>query len=382
MLNISPYHKVIIDIFHSISNMYFRRYMLNNIYYIENHIIDHNAGNSRNFQNSADFCEDWMSGKKSYSINTSGSTGIPKPIAITREQMEVSAKMTIKALSLQPNDNTLVCLNTSYIAGKMMLVRGMVGKLNTYVVEPSANPLVQLRDELHIDFMAVVPMQMETMIDVGGNTLEQLNRMKAVIIGGAPISQALQKQIKHLKCPVYATYGMTETVSHIALKRLNGLEAPDVYKVLGGVNIGQDNRGCLTINSALTNHKNITTNDMVELVDAQSFKWLGRVDNVINSGGIKVHPEQLENQVKNILHEQNIDCNLIIAGAHDSTLGEKVVLILETDELDRITIENLKDYLKQSLPAYHVPKGIYCLEKFVYTETNKVKRKETTNLIY
>ena len=300
---------------------------------------------------------------------------------ISRNQMEASAKMTAKALPIQSGDNALVCLNTSYIAGKMMLVRGMVCELNMYVIEPSSNPLSEIPDDLRIDFIAVVPLQLEAMInseELGGN---QLNQMKAIMVGGAPVSHKLAERIKELSCPVYSTFGMTETVSHIALKRLNGSEASDYFRVLDNVQIGQDNRSCLTINSILTNNQTIITNDIVNLIDNRTFEWLGRADLMINSGGIKIHPEQLEYQIKSLLSKQNIHHDLIVAGVPDQSFGERIVLILQVSEILPNTLEFINSTLKNNLSAYHYPKNIYSLPKFVYTPTGKIKRKETIRLI-
>lgn len=361
--------------------MYFRILMTNSLFYIEDGVITQKFADNSILEESFKFCEQWSSGQERFIINTSGSTGKPKQIEITRTQMQASAKMTAQALSLNSGDNALVCLNTSFIAGKMMLVRGMVNKLNLYITEPSSNPLIDLPNDLLIDFIAVVPMQLETIIDSGKVGIDLLNKMKAVIVGGATVSHSLSEKIKRLTCPVYATYGMTETVSHIALKKLNGTEASDYFMSLDDVKIGLDDRGCLTINSILTNHETIITNDIVNLIDNHSFEWLGRADHVINSGGLKIHPEQLENQIRQILIEQDIDCNLIIAGIPEASLGEKVVLILEDKYLASDILNSIKSSLKESLPEYHAPKEIYLLEGFEYTETGKVKRKETTRIV-
>ena len=354
---------------------------MDNIFYLKDQAITSSLSENSTLEHCMTFLQQWSSGQESFTIHTSGSTSTPKPIEISRNQMEASAKMTAQALSLDRADNALVCLNTSFIAGKMMLVRGLVCDLNLYITEPSSNPLLNLADNLHIDFIAVVPLQLETMIEAGEQCLNQLNQMKAIIVGGAPIYHVLAEKIKKLKSPVYATYGMTETVSHIALKRLNGIEQSDYFQVFNGVEIGQNDRGCLTINSFLTNHQTIITNDIVNIIDSHNFEWLGRVDQVINSGGLKIHPEQLEDQIKSILNKQRIYCHLIIAGITDRSFGEKVVLILETTEMTSNTLEDLKRVLKNELPTYQVPKEIYCLEHFIYTESGKVKRNETISFI-
>ncbi len=355
--------------------------MTTKLYYIRDHKIIARSSENSTYKACIIFSNQWNSSQEHFTINTSGSTGTPKSITITRKQMEASALMTAQALSLQSGDNALVCLNTEYIAGKMMLVRGMVSDLNLYITEPSSNPLLEVPENLQIDFMAVVPLQLEAMMDCEEECTHQLNKMKAIIVGGAPVSFGLAEKIKALECPVYATYGMTETVSHIALKRLNSQEVSEHYKVLEGVKIGQDDRGCLTINSILTNHQTIITNDIVNIIDDQSFEWLGRSDDIINSGGVKIHPEQLENRIREILMKQDINCNLMIAGMPDETLGKKVVLVLETEYITENDPKFLLDILKGRLPRHHTPKEIYYLNGFIYTETGKVKRTETVNFI-
>lgn len=354
--------------------------MIDSLFYIRDGVISPNIEKEEPFQHAVEFCKQWTAGQENFTISTSGSTGTPKEIEISRSQMEASAKMTVAALGLLAGDNALVCLNTDYIAGKMMLVRGMVCKLNLYITKSSSNPLEYLPNDLQIDFMAVVPLQLELIIETGGIGLDKLNQMKAVIVGGAPVSPELAQKTQELSCPIYATYGMTETLSHIALKRINGADVSGYFQVLDDVTIAQDDRGCLTINSILTNNETIVTNDMVNIIEGNRFEWLGRADHVINSGGIKIHPEQLENEVRAILAKHHIGYNLIIAGIPDSILGEKAVLILETVETS-VDTEDLKKSLKKKLPVYQYPREIYCLEKFVYTETGKVKRKETANLI-
>jgi len=355
--------------------------MLDNLYFIKSSVISSNIEKGDAFQNAVDFCKQWTDGQENFTINTSGSTGKPKPIKISRIQMEASAKMTIGALSLQKNDNALVCLNTSYIAGKMMLVRGMVSHLNMYITEPSSNPLVHVPNDLEIDFMALVPLQLDAIFNGSKDEVDKLNKMKAVIVGGAPISRQLSEKIKQLRCPIYATYGMTETVSHIALKRLNGDNSNPFYHLLDRVKIGQDDRGCLTINSILTNHETILTNDVVNLINEKEFEWLGRADLVINSGGVKIHPEQTEDQIKDLLIDNQWITNLILIGLPDEQLGEKVVLLLEGIQRSKFNLESLRCLLSSTISTYSVPKEFYVMDEFIYTETGKVNRKQTTDLL-
>ena len=336
------------------------------------HIIINLSSNNNgdNWQNAISFYNDWQNGKKQFELSTSGSTGNPKPIFISKTQMEVSANQTINALNLTPSNNLLVCIKTKFIGGKMMLVRGIINNMPLYIVEPSSNPIKSLTQ--HIDFMAVVPLQMQTMLNDGEHT--KLNKMKAIIVGGAPINQQLKIQIEKLKVPVYATYGMTETISHIALKKLNGSDKSNYFTSLGDIKISKDDRNCLTVTGSVTNHATIATNDVVELINSNQFEWLGRYDNIINSGGIKVNPEKIEEIIEQIFLEANIQQRFFIHGIEDKLLGKKVALIIEGEKFDTAPLQQI---LLQQLEKYSYPKSIIFISQFIETETGKIKRIET-----
>ncbi len=323
------------------------------------------------------FCRDWLLGKENFTIHTSGSTGAPKPIQISRKQMEASAQATAQALNLQKGDTALVSLNTSYIAGKMMLVRGLQIEMDMIIVEPSADPLAIFADKSlirDIDFSAFVPLQLLTILESEQKeaNLRLLNKMKAIIIGGAPVNAILENLLQNIQAPVYATYGMTETVSHIALKKLNGTDKSPYYQALPATEIGIDERDCLTIISPVTNFEKIITNDKVKLVSNKQFEWLGRVDNVVNSGGVKIQIEKVENEVDKVFLELNLYCRFVVIGLPDANLGEMLVLVLE-----QVTVNNsnaIIDLLKQKLTKYEVPKKIIYLSKFPETATHKIDR--------
>ncbi|WP_370589998.1 AMP-binding protein [Rufibacter sp. LB8] len=209
-----------------------------------------------------------------FAIQTSGSTGTPKWLELTRDRMEASAKRTLRLFNLQPEDRVLVCLNTEYIAGMMMLVRGFVGELHMTIVEPSGNPFANLDPEAEFDFVAMVPLQLQTILEQTPDKVEKLNRMKAILLGGAPVSKQLEEKVQLLEVPVFQSYGMTETVSHVAVRRLNGPERKDYYTAPSEIILDQDERGCLTISADVTGNEILVTNDRVEMVDAHSFKWL------------------------------------------------------------------------------------------------------------
>ncbi len=327
-----------------------------------------------------DFCANWLQSQSSFTVHTSGSTGTPKPIVLTRAQLQVSAQMTGQALQLQPGDNAFVCLNTAYIAGLMMLVRGFELNLQMTIVPPGRNPLQHQDIPPSVDFIALVPLQIHALLqtEVGSNWL---NGAKAIIVGGAPVDYALEQQIRNLKAPVYATYGMTETVTHIALRRINGENNEAYYQTLPQVTIQQDARKCLQIKSPTTLNQWITTNDLVAILSPDRFQWLGRIDRVINSGGVKVQAEKVEKALEQVLHQLQIDCRFFVAGLPHELLGEQVVALLELPHLDDAIQQQLLKALKPHLSNYELPKAIYCVTPFAETLTAKVDRLQTIQQI-
>jgi o-succinylbenzoate---CoA ligase len=323
------------------------------------------------------FCQQWLRGDPEFIVHTSGSTGAPKPITLSRAQMEASARLTAQALGLYAGDRALVCLNPAYIAGIMMLVRGLVNDLALTITSPSAQPFAHT-DGAIFDFMAVVPLQLETLLsepDRNGN-LFIINQMKAIIVGGAPVGQALEAQLQGVEAPIYATYGMTETVSHIALRRLNGPARSQLYTALPGVILGQDARGCLTVAAPMTLGQTLVTNDLVRLETDQSFEWLGRADNVINSGGVKVQIEQVEQAVDNVFVELQLAQRFVVMGQADPRLGEKVVLITEGSELPPGQQLEIRTRLATRLGRYHRPQAMLHIQVFPETATGKVDRQQ------
>lgn len=326
-----------------------------------------------------DFYHKWQSQEQTFALQTSGSTGTPKTITVKRTQMEASAKGTIGFLGLQPGQKAILCLNPAFIAGKMMMVRAFMAHMQLISLPVNNNPLQYYEDDLEQAFIALVPLQLQQMIQ-HPNSLRQLNTMHSVIIGGGPVSATLEEATQQLQCAVYHTFGMTETLSHIALRRMNGPQRTAHYELIPGNEIKTDERKCLCIKGEVTQHQWIATNDLVEIED-RSFRWLGRLDNVINSGGIKISPETLEPEIKKILEANGFPERNFVTGVPDETLGQKMVLVIETSEMTEISKTDLMETLKKNLPPYKAPKAIYTISAFKMTPTGKIQRKETLKRI-
>ena len=301
-----------------------------------------------------DFLLDWFDSKPYIEMQTSGSTGTPKTIKVDKQAMVNSAIATGDFFGLQSGNRALQCLPVKYVAGKMMLIRSIVLGLDLDFVAPTSHPMEGLEDKY--DFAAMVPMQAQ-------NSLKELYNVKKLIVGGARISASLEKELMKLPTEVYETYGMTETITHIAAKRVG----EKVFTVLPHVTISYDDRNCLVIHAPkIIAEDTVVTNDLVELVNENQFKFLGRIDNVINSGGVKIMPEQVEQKL-----DGKLDRRFFITSKEDKELGEKVVLVVEGDSFDIDTT------IFDCLDKYEHPREILFVSKFKETENGKVLRKES-----
>jgi o-succinylbenzoate---CoA ligase len=327
-----------------------------------------------------DFIRQWISGAESFTLHTSGSTGTPKQITVTRNQLRQSALRTINVLGLTPRQTVLVCLDTKYIAGKMMLVRAFEGNLKIVATEPAANPFQSLSPTTAIDFAAFVPLQLQELLRDSKN-FAQLNTLHQIIVGGAPVNSWLEQDLQKLNCRVYGTYGMTETVSHIALQLLNGPEKADCFQVLAGIAIEQDERGCLIIQLPEFPEK-IVTNDLIELLDAHRFRWQGRWDSVINSGGYKISPEKVEAEVDRVLAASSLHGAHFVGGIPDEKLGQKLILVLEGKPLTVEQENHIIDKLREILHPFEVPKQIRYSNRIIRTDTGKINRMQSLKSFY
>lgn len=331
-------------------------------------------------------CADWLNQKLFFTMHTSGSTGKPQAIQLSRRQMLQSAQTTIQALGLKAGDRALVCINTAYIGGLMMLVRGLTFNLSLYIIPPSRNPLAEIHRQSSkaippFDFMALIPWQFQTMLEQEKDFPQFIQNTQAIILGGAPVSYALEQSIRTFSAPIYSTYGMTETVSHIALRRLNGAEPQSCFQVLPGIQVDQDQRGCLKIKGLVTEDKWLQTNDRVEIVKQNQFIWLGRADFIINSGGIKIQGEVLERQLEEIFAKLQINPTFFISALPDEQLGQKVALIIEDQPWPETKLANLKQAMQKMMDRYKIPKNIVFFPEFIRTATEKIDRKKTISLL-
>lgn len=318
------------------------------------------------------FIVEWYNENDFVVVHTSGSTGEPAPISISKKRMVNSARMTLGFFGLKAGDKALLCLPADYIAGKMMLVRSLVGNLNLTAVAPRGNPLENQVDGF--DLAAMVPLQIHTILNSAQGE-KKIESIRKLIIGGAAISAALEERLKNLNNDIYSTYGMTETVSHIALRRLNGAERSPYYTILPGVRIDKDENDCLVIDAPDLADGPVRTRDIVRIINRNEFEVSGRFDNVINSGGIKYHPEIIERKI-----EEFITDRFIIASVPDSRLGEKIVLIIETSDPRKYTLPDFKISVNKKLPALERPKDLVFLEHFPETGNAKFQRKKITAL--
>lgn len=294
----------------------------------------------------------WFDSNEYVILSTSGTTGAPKEIELQKESMVASARATAAYFDVQEQTKALLCLPTRYIAGKMMFIRALVLGWELDVVEPSSSPLEKITKTY--DFCALVPLQVE-------NSLEHLHKIKKVIVGGAKVSAKLAAKLEGLETVFYETYGMTETITHIAARKLG----ETVFTVLPHAHIETDQRGCLVISVPSIQQEKIQTNDVVTLHGTDQFEWKGRLDNVVNSGGVKLFPEQIEEKLAHY-----IPYRFFVIGKEDSLLGEKLVLVIESDPFE------LKKHVFKDLSKFERPKEIQFVPEFEETPTGKILRRK------
>ena len=308
-----------------------------------------------------DFLDEWNNPKNTVEVQTSGSTGVPKCIRVEKQRMLNSARITCDFLGLKAGDTALLCMPLDYIAGKMVVVRSIERQLRLTTVEASGHPLKNITNSF--DFAAMVPMQVYNSLQVAEER-EKLRTIKHLIIGGGPINDDLQQQLSSFPNNVWSTYGMTETLSHIALRRLNGENASLWYTPFSTVSISLNANGCLVIEAPLVHEGRLETHDRAEIRDGK-FRILGRLDNVINSGGIKIQAEEVEEMLR-----PHIKMPYLISKCSDEKFGEIVVLLTECPDLSLV-----KEICCNVLPKFWQPKHYLYTSHIPLTGTGKPARK-------
>ncbi len=317
-----------------------------------------------------EFIEEFLSDKGYVTVQTSGSTGKPKIIKLSKELLIHSAKATAKFLNLKQNMNVLLCLSADYIAGKMMVVRAMVNGLNLICVEPDGNPLKSI--DTQIDFAAMIPLQVSNSLKEEEKKLKNIGNL---IIGGGRIDPKLHKKIIYFPNKIYATYGMTETATHIALKKLTTKNPDEYYQCLPGIRLSENTEHCLIINAAHISNQEIKTKDIVKLFSETAFEILGRKDNIINTGGMKIMPEELEAKISTFIEQ-----NIFITSVDDEDLGEKIVLLIENGKTNLNLLYTIWTQLESNLDKHEIPRKVDFMSSFKYTKSGKIHRPLTKKL--
>lgn len=311
------------------------------------------------FNDVSAFLEAWKHDNNKIVVKSSGTTGPVKEIQFSKGSLIRSAEITIQEFNLKVGDRLLCALPISFIAGKMMLVRAMVLKAKLLLFEPMANPIRKLEDT--VDFAAFTPYQIQHILQ---HNPEKLKLISKIILGGSKVDQHLSERLANFKCEFYETFGMSETLTHVAIRPINGPSRSLHFKVLDAFRFDLNSEACLQIWADHLEDSPITTQDIIQKIDGTHFLWLGRKDNVINSGGVKVYPETIE---RKLAHK--IDVPFIISKTKDELLGEKVVLVLETEDIYTLDAFDFSD-----LDPYEAPREIHIVAQFPRNNNDKIIR--------
>jgi O-succinylbenzoic acid--CoA ligase len=322
----------------------------------------HNPQDPQWLQEHLSFISLWNSPAATIEITTSGSTGAPKVISMPKELMRSSARLTAEYFGLGSGASVLLALPSAYIAGKMVIVRALTNNWQLWMTEPAANPLKELDRDM--DFASFTPMQMQAILD---ENPEQLKRIAKILVGGAEIKPQLASRIAEVHGACFETYGMTETVSHVAVKKVDADSR--LFEALPGVTFSTDERSCLVIRAAHLNNSEVITNDVVALTDQRHFQLLGRADDVINSGGVKLFPLSIESKLEGV-----VNGHYYITSIPHESRGEAVVLMIEAEHPGEEQMLLLQHQLRQLLDRYEMPAEIRFVPQFSRTESGKIKR--------
>jgi O-succinylbenzoic acid--CoA ligase len=304
----------------------------------------------------------WTDTNDTIDLQTSGSTGTPKIIQVKKTAMIFSAQQSVAFFNFLKDEKWLLCLPAQFIGGQMIFVRAMVCGANVFATEPK----IDFTITGNFDFASMIPMQAE-------KYPESDLTIKRILIGGASVPKFIEEKLqKNTSTEFYASYGMTETISHIALRKINGANASYYFKPLKNILLTSDERGCLTIYNRNYSEDVINTNDLVEFNAENEFMIIGRADHIINSGGLKIIPETIEKIISSVLPGP-----ILVIGIPDEKLTEKPILLIEGREKDASVIKLLKNYIIENIEKNKQPKEIVFVARFDYTESGKVNRKAT-----
>jgi len=350
-------------------NLFPKHIMLNGVRVSTNDLIKHKKPETDREVDFTDFLKEWYSDKKYIEAKTSGSTGTPKRIRLQKEFVAESARRTLQFFALKKTDRILHCLPMQYIAGKLMVVRALLGELDLYLTEPSTD-FAFLKNK-KFRFAAMVPNQVAKILKAEAAPGELLNKIEQLLLGGSSIPASLEMALQNVSTHCWSGYGMTETATHIALRKINGSGADGWYHCLENISVNLSAKGCLQISMPGLENQPLPTTDLAELKDEKTFRILGRIDNVIISGGIKFSPEQLEKKL-----EPFISKPFLISSLPHESLGQQLTLVVEGKE-NKETTEKLKEICKKQLGRYEQPKQILVKDKLPRLPNGKFNRRET-----
>lgn len=307
------------------------------------------------------FLQKWKEEDPIFSIYSSGSTGPPKELFFRKRSLETSALISIKTFDLKKGDIALLCLPLNFVAGKLMLVRAIVGKLKLKITDPSSNPLQKIVED--IDFAAFTPYQISVILDENKDKLDLISK---IILGGSKVSSSLEEKLKGCRSDIYETFGMSETLTHCAIRKLS--DKGSKFKIVEGFKWELNTDGCLELSAPHLPLSPIKTNDVVKKEDEDHFTWLGRKDNVINSGGVKLYPETIERKLQEVF-----SFSLVVGKEEDDLLGEKAILYIEEsvrNEFDQSIYDTI------SFDKYEKPKEVRFISQIPRNSNGKIERKK------
>lgn len=318
-----------------------------------------------------EFIAEWESGAPYIMAHTSGSTGTPKPVRLSRRLVEESARRSIAHFGLDAGSRLHLCLSPSYIAGKMLIVRSLMCGASLTCEEPGLSPLAENIDMREITLMSVVGAQLPGLLALRESGAP-VPVIRHLLVGGAPLNAAQADMALRVAMNVWESYGMTETASHIALRRIDSASSLRTvpFTLLPGIAVELDARGCLVVDTGVG--ERLVTNDVAEMLTPRTFLILGRADNVIITGGLKVHPDQVEPLLAPLLAAYP---GYFITGREHPRWGNVVCLVVESSGISVAERERIIKGAAELLPTHCRPREIVAVSKLKRTDTGKIIRR-------